>query len=79
MILIVPGIVIGIGVLLTQFLPTVLSYSVGTVVGLILVAIASYFFAYLTVFRQTVWTITYLELSSLKDLDIITDEAEDNL
>ncbi|MDP7477585.1 MAG: hypothetical protein QF442_04005, partial [Candidatus Peribacteraceae bacterium] len=53
MILIVPGIVIGIGVLLTQFLPTVLSYSVGTVVGLILVAIASYFFAYLTVFRQT--------------------------
>lgn len=74
MLLLIPGIVIGIGLLLAEFLSPVLSYSIGSAVGLILVGVASYFFAYITVFKQTVWTITYLELSSLKDLDIITEE-----
>ena len=32
---------------------------------------ASYFFAYLHVFKQTVWTLTYIELSSRKEQDII--------
>lgn len=77
MILLIPGIVMGIGLLLAQFLSPVISYSIGAVVGITLVAVASYFFAYLTVFKQTVWTITYLELSSLKDLDIIDDGGED--
>lgn len=76
MILLIPGVVMGIGLLLTQFLSPTLSYSIGSFVGLALVVVASYFFAYITVFKQTVWTVTYLELSSLKDLDIITDEGE---
>ena len=73
MLLLIPGIVIGIALLLAQFLPPVISYSIGSIVGLALVGVASYFFAYLTVFRQTVWTITYIELSAQKDLDIIED------
>ncbi len=78
MILVVPAIVVGIGLLLAEFLSPALSYGIGSIIGLILVVIASYFFAYLTVFKQTVWTITYLELSRLKDLDIITEEAAEN-
>ena len=42
-----------------------------------LVATGSYFFAYVTVFKQTVWTITYLELSQIKDLDVIHEEAKE--
>ena len=34
-------------------------------------AFASYFLGYVTVFKHTVWTITYIELSKLKELDII--------
>lgn len=77
MLLLIPGAVMGIGLLLAQFLSPVVSYGIGSIVGLALVAVASYFFAYVTVFRQTVWTITYMELSSLKDLDIITDDEKD--
>ncbi len=78
MILLIPGLVMGIGLLLAQFLSPAVSYSIGSIIGLALVVVASYFFAYITVFKQTVWTITYLELSSFKDLDIITKEAEEN-
>lgn len=74
MILIIPGIVIGIGLLLAQFLPHILSFTISSLFGLVGVGVASYFFAYLTIFKQTVWTITYLELSKQKDLDIIDDE-----
>lgn len=77
MILLVPGIVIGTGLLLAQFLSPTVSYTIGSILGLIMTVAASYFFAYVTVFRQTVWTITYLELSQLKDLDVITDSPED--
>jgi len=76
MILLIPGIVMGIGLLLAQVFSPVLSYSIGSFVGLILVIAASYFFAYVTVFKQTVWTITYLELSQLKDLDVITHDDD---
>lgn len=70
-VVVVPAIVLGIAFLLTKFLPAALSYSIATVVGVVLVIIASYFFAYLHAFKQTVWTITYLELSSRKELDVI--------
>lgn len=76
MILLIPGVVLGVGLLLTQILSPALSYSIGSAIGLILVVVGSYFFAYVTVFKQTVWTITYLELSQLKDLDVIEDEDE---
>ncbi len=79
MLLLIPGIVVGIGLLLAEFLSPALSYGIGTVIGVLLVGVASYFFAYITVFKQTVWTITYLELSCLKDLDILTEEAAKNV
>ena len=67
----------GVGLLLTKVFSPVLSYSIGSFIGLILVATGSYFFAYVTVFKQTVWTITYLELSQIKDLDVIHEEAKE--
>jgi len=77
MVILIPGIVIGIGFLLTLFLPPAISYTVATILGLVLVGIASYFFAYLAVFKQTIWTITYMELSKLKELDVIEIDEED--
>lgn len=74
MIVLIPGIVMGLGVLLASLMPAAVSYTISSVIGLIIIVLASYFFAYLEVFRQTVWTITYLELSSLKDLDVIKEE-----
>lgn len=68
-ILIIPGIVVGLGVVLTTFLSHSISYSIAGIVGFALVIVASYFFAYLHVFRQAVWTLTYLELRAKKDLD----------
>ena len=75
MVILIPAIVIGIGFSLTFLLPTAISYSIGTLVGLIIIFFASYFFAYLEVFRQTVWTLTYIELCKLKDLDLIEVES----
>ena len=71
MVILVPAIVIGVGLLLGSFLPPIVSYSISTVLGVVIIFLASYFFAYLEVFRQTVWTITYIELSKKKDLDVI--------
>ena len=71
MVLLIPAIVIGIGFLLAFFLSTAVSYTIAGFIGLILIFVASYFFAYLHAFKQTVWTLTYLELSAQKDLDVI--------
>jgi len=74
--LVLPAIIIGIGILLAMFLSTTLTVIISTIVGIVLVFVASYFFAYLHVFQQTTWTITYMELSKLKDLDIIELEEK---
>ena len=76
MVIIIPGVVLGVGFLLTLFLPHIISYSIATLLGLAIIFFASYLFAYLEVFRQTVWTLTYIELSRLKDLDVIEVEEE---
>lgn len=73
MIIVIPGIVIGLGFLLTIVLPDILSYSIATVLGIALIIAASYFFAYLDAFKQNVWTIMYLELGKHKDLDVILE------
>ncbi|MDO8649042.1 MAG: hypothetical protein Q7R81_04650 [Candidatus Peregrinibacteria bacterium] len=73
MIFLIPGIAIGFGLFLALFLPTSLSVIIATIVGLTLLVILSYFLAYLHIFKQTVWTLTYMELSKLKDLDIIEE------
>lgn len=70
-VLIIPSIVVGLAVLLTYFLSTALSITIASIVGMALVLVASYFFGYLHVFREAVWTITYLELKKNKDLDVI--------
>lgn len=72
-ILFIPGIAIGLGFLLPLFLPSALSYVIATVVTAIAVVFVSYLLTYLHVFKQTVWTITYLELSTKKDLDVILE------
>jgi len=73
MVILVPGVVIGLGYLLTSFLSPLLSYSIMGLVGIAIIYAASYLFAYLEVFREAVWTITYLELKKYKELDIIED------
>lgn len=71
----IPGIVVGVGVLLTFFLSPLVSYLIAGGLGVLLVIAASYFFAYLHVFKQAVWTITYIEFSSQRELDhIAVDE-----
>jgi hypothetical protein len=72
-VIIIPAIIIGLGLLLMLFLPPLLTYAITGIVGLLLIMIASYFFGYIVAFRQTVWTITYLELSRHKDLDVILE------
>ena len=74
MVILIPGLVIGIGFLLAMFLSKTLSIIIATILGFVLVGIASYFFAYLAVFKQTIWTITFMELSKLKELDVIEIE-----
>lgn len=79
MILLIPAIAFGLGWLLTFFLSPTLSYGIGAIFGGIMLIGASYFFAYLTVFKQTVWTLTYIELSKQKDLDVIdVDDGDDD-
>lgn len=75
MVIIIPAIIFGIGFALTRVLSPVLSYSIATVFGCIAIVLASYFFAYLEVFRQTVWTLTYIELLKVPDLDVIHVES----
>lgn len=72
-ILFIPGIAIGLGLLLPIFLPSTLSYVIAAVVTTIAIVFLSYLLTYLHVFKQTVWTITYLELSTKKDLDVILE------
>lgn len=72
LVIVIPGIVIGLAILLTTFLSTAVSYSIASVVGLGLIAVASYFFGYIDAFKHAVWTITYIELKKHPDLDAIT-------
>lgn len=71
MVLTIPAIALVLGLLLSQFLPTFLSYAIGASVAFVALLLLSYFLAYLHVFRQTVWTITFIELQKQKDLDVI--------
>ncbi|MFH0770948.1 MAG: hypothetical protein V1926_06280 [Candidatus Peregrinibacteria bacterium] len=70
-IFLIPGVVIGLGMLLAMVLPTIAVVIIVSLVGLGIIGFTSYILGYLEVFQQTVWTITYIELSRLKELDII--------
>ncbi len=73
-ILLIPGIVIGTGFVLVHVLSPLVSYVIAGLLGIVLIAVASYFFGYLHVFRRTVWTLAFLELTQQKDLTVIDAE-----
>ncbi len=70
-IVLVPGIMVGMGILLTHILEPAISYSIAGIIGLALTVVAAYFLAYLHVFKQAVWTIMYMELIKEKEVDKI--------
>jgi hypothetical protein len=70
-VLIIPALVAGISFLLATFLSPLFTWIIATILTIVLVFIASYFFGYFHVFKQAVWTLTYLELRKNKDLDVI--------
>jgi hypothetical protein len=70
-ILLVPTVVIGGGILLTYVAEPAISYTIAGIVGLILTFVAAYFFTYLHIFKHAVWTIMYMELIKEKELDTI--------
>lgn len=73
MVVLIPAIMIGFGFLLTLFVSHTVAIISATILGLILMGIASYFLGYILAFKQTVWTLTYMEFMKEKDLDVITD------
>ncbi len=73
-ILLIPGIVFGTGFVLVHVLSPLVSYVIAGLLGIILIGVVSYFFGYLHVFRRTVWTLAFLELTRQKDLTVIDVE-----
>lgn len=73
LVLLIPAIAIGIGLLLIHVLSPLSTILIATGIGISLIFIASYFFAYLHVFKEAVWTITYFELKKKKDLIVIEE------
>jgi len=71
LVILLPGIVVGIALLLANILSPIVSYLIAGGVGAILVFIASYYFAYIHVFKEAVWTLTYFELKKQKDFLVI--------
>lgn len=69
--ILIPGFFIGLGIVLTYILTPVISYTIAGIVALILTLVAAYFFMYLHVFKDAVWTIMYMELIKEKELDKI--------
>ena len=72
-VLLIPGVALGIGFVLAYFLSAALSIMIAVIIGVALIILASYFFANLHVFKETVWTVAYIELSKKKDLNVILD------
>ena len=70
-IVVLPFVVVGIGLLLTYVLNSFISYSIAGLIGFALIFVIAYFFTYLHVFRQAVWTIMYMEVIKEKELDKI--------
>ncbi len=70
-ILLIPAVIFGLVLLLGTFLSMFITWTIASIVGIALILVASYFFGYLHVFRDAVWTITFIELRKNKDLDVI--------
>lgn len=70
-VVVVPAIMVAVMLLLTLVFSKVLSMIIAGVIGAGLVLLVSYFLAYLNAFKLAVWTITFIEFDSRKDLDVI--------
>lgn len=71
MVILIPAIMLGFGFVLTFFFSETVSIIAACVLGLALTFVASYFLGYILAFKQTVWTLTYMEFMKEKDLDEI--------
>lgn len=71
MVVLIPAIMLGFGFVLTFFFSQAISIVAAAILGIILTFVASYFLGYILAFKQTVWTLTYLEFMKEKDLDEI--------
>lgn len=70
-IILVPAAIVGTALLLTYVAQPAVSYTIAGLVGLALTFVAAYFFTYLHVFKQAVWTIMYMEVIKEKEMDKI--------
>ncbi|HRH92994.1 MAG TPA: hypothetical protein PKV72_00510 [Candidatus Peribacteria bacterium] len=70
-IIVLPAVLFGLGTVLTLFLAPVVAWTIIAVVGLIAVFFLAYGLTYLNVFKQTVWTIMFIEMNKQRDLDAI--------
>lgn len=70
----IPALIVGIGLLLTTFLPHSVSFTLSSIVGVTALVFTSYFLGYITILKNTVWTIAYMELAREKPLDLIEEE-----
>ncbi len=73
LVLLIPAIAVGIGILFAHILSPLYALLIGIGIGVILLFVASYFFAYLHVFKEAVWTVTYFELKKHRDLLVIEE------
>lgn len=71
MVVLIPAIMLGFGFVLTYFFSQAVSIIAACVLGLLLTFAASYFLGYILAFKQTVWTLTYMEFMKEKDVDEI--------
>ena len=70
-VVLLPLVLFGLFLLLTWFLSTTVAWIIIAIVGTILILLLAYGLTYLNVFKQTVWTIMFIEMSKEKDLDTI--------
>ncbi len=71
MVILIPAIMLGFGFLLTFFVSHMMAIIAASILGLVLIGVASYFLGYILAFKQTVWTLTYMQFMKEKDLDEI--------
>ncbi len=70
-IIVLPAVLFGLGTLLTLFLAPSIAWTIIGIVGVVLVFFLAYGLTYLNVFKQTVWTIMFIEMNKQRDLDAI--------
>jgi hypothetical protein len=71
LIVLIPGAAFGLGIILTYVFTPAISYSIAGIIGLVMIFVMAYYFTYLHVFKQTVWTLMYMELKGQKEMDVI--------